>query len=122
MSHRRDQVAADIRRVVSEVLGRGLHDERIKGLISVTEVRVSPDLSQATVCVSVLPAKHERTTLRGLKHAAPRLRATVSRSLRLRRVPRLVFEIDHSLKRAAELDRALAAGSDPGDQTGGEPA
>jgi ribosome-binding factor A len=121
VSRRPDQVAADIRRAVSEVLGRGLHDERIKGMISVTEVRLAPDLSQATVRVSVLPAEHEQTTLRGLQHAAPRLRAKVSHALRLRRVPRLVFEIDHSLKRAAELDRALAAASDHGDETGGEP-
>ena len=34
----------------------------------------------------------------------------------------MLFEIDHSLKRAAELDRALAAASDPAEETGGEPA
>ncbi len=118
MSRRPDQVAANIRRAVSDVLSRGLHDERIKGMISVTEVRVDPDLGQAAILVSVLPAKHERTTLRGLQNAAPRVRATVSRNLRLRRVPRLVFQIDQSLKRAAELDEFLAASR--GDDSEGE--
>ena len=108
MSRRPDQIAANIRRAVSDVLSRGLHDERIKGMVSVTEVRMTPDLGEAIICVSVLPAKHERTTLRGLQNAASRVRTTVSRNLRLRRVPRFVFQLDQSLKRAAELDKTLA--------------
>ena len=116
------RIAAAIHRAVSLSLARGLHDKRIKGLVSVTGVQVAPDLRQATVDVSVLPAEYETTTLRGLQHAAPRVQAELGRVVRLRRVPRLVFRIDRSLKRAAELDRALAETKDHPDETSGEPA
>lgn len=107
MSHRPDQVASAIHRAVSSALTR-LHDERIKGLVSVISVDVSPDFRQATVNVSVLPGEHARLSLQGLQSAAPRVQSELERFVRLRHVPRLVFVLDHSIKRAAELDQALA--------------
>ncbi len=113
MSHRPDQLASAIRRAVSSALTR-LHDERIKGLVSVTSVDVSPDFRQATVNVSVLPDEHARLSLQGLQSAAPRVQSELERFVRLRRVPRLVFALDHSIKRAAELEQALAETRDQG--------
>ncbi len=107
MKQRVDQIASVIRRAVGSELSRGLHDRRVKGLISVTDVTVGKDLAEATVHVSVLPAEHAQLTLHGLQHAAPRLRARLGKSLSLRRIPRLRFRLDDSLKRQAEFDRAL---------------
>ena len=94
---------------ISGVIASGLHDERIRGLVSVTGVRVSDDLSEAFVGISVLPEKHGELTLHGIRSAAGHIRRTIAHGLRLRRVPRLVFQLDRSLKMMAEVDEALAA-------------
>ncbi len=108
MTKRTDQVASLIRRAVQTALSRGLHDPRIRGLISVTKVLVGEDLSQASVYVSVLPAEHAELTLHGLRHAASRIRAQLGRAVRLRHIPRLAFHLDDSIKMQARLDAALA--------------
>ena len=108
MTKRTDQVASLIRRAVQTALSRGLHDPRIRGLISVTKVLIGEDLSQASVYVSVLPAEHAELTLHGLRHATSRIRAQLGRAVRLRHIPRLSFHLDDSIKMQARLDAALA--------------
>lgn len=108
MPRRPDQVASLIQRAVQAVLGRGLGDPRIRGLVSVTKVRVDQALTQAEVFVSVLPGEHGELTLKGLQHAAPRFQAAVGEAARLRRVPRIRFHLDESIKKQAEFDAALA--------------
>ena len=107
MTHRAQQVVSLIRRGVQAVIGRGLHDPRLRGLISVTKVVVDDDLSQATVYVSVMPQEHGSLALHGLRHAAPRIRTQLGRGIRLRRLPRLRFELDDSIKKQAEFENAL---------------
>ncbi len=97
-----------ILRAVQSVLGRGLQDPRIRGLVSVTRVSLDQDLSHAAVYVSVLPAENAPLTLKGLQHATPRVQAQVGKAVRMRRVPRLSFHVDESIKQQAEFEAALA--------------
>jgi ribosome-binding factor A len=115
MTHRPDQVASLIQRAVQTVLGRGLGDPRIRGLISVTRVRVDDALSQAAIYVSVLPDEHADLSLKGLQHAAARIRKQIGKAVQLRRMPRLSFHLDESIKKQAEFDAALAEARDDGD-------
>ncbi|MHC4217063.1 MAG: 30S ribosome-binding factor RbfA [Planctomycetota bacterium] len=115
MTHRPDQVASLIQRAVQAVIGRGLSDPRIRGLVSVTKVRVDQALSQADVFVSVLPAEHADLTLKGLHHAAPRIQSQIGKVIQLRRVPRIIFHLDESIKKQAEFDAALAEARDDDD-------
>lgn len=108
MSHRPEQVASVIRRAVQEQIQRGLHDPRVRGLISITRVTVDDDLSEACIAISVLPAEHEALTLAGLRSAAQHLQRRAREGLPLRRMPHLRFVLDDSLKRAAAADAALA--------------
>ncbi|MHC4142995.1 MAG: 30S ribosome-binding factor RbfA [Planctomycetota bacterium] len=114
MTHRPDQVASLIQRAVQTVLSRGLSDPRIRGLVSVTRVRVDDALSQAAIYVSVLPAKHADLSLKGLEHAASRIRKQIGKAIQLRRMPRLSFHLDESIKKQAEFDAALAEARDDG--------
>jgi ribosome-binding factor A len=107
MSHRQDQLASEIQRSVQTILGRGLSDPRVRGLISVTKVQLSDDLGQARVYVSVLPAEHGTLTIHGLSHAAPRIRRDIGRGARMKRLPMLSFHLDESIKRQAEIEAAL---------------
>ena len=107
MSRRTDQIASLIRRAVQSRLSRGLNDPRVRGLISVMQVTVAADLSEAVILVSVMPAKHAQLTLRGLQSAAAHLRGELGRTARLRRQPRLTFKLDDSMRHAAEAMAAI---------------
>lgn len=107
MSHRPDQIASLIQRAVQDAIGRGLNDPRVRGLISVTRVLVDPDMSNATVFVSVLPEGHAKLTMHGLENAAGRIRRLIGRAIRLRRLPVLTFRLDDSLKRQARLEEVI---------------
>jgi ribosome-binding factor A len=127
MSQHIDQVASVLRRAIQEVIAEGLHDPRVRGMISVTAVRVSPDEAEAFVMVSILPEEQTPRTMHGLVNAAGHIRSRVSRRVRMRRVPRLEFRLDESLKREASVLRAITEacrdeepGPDPDASAGGE--
>jgi ribosome-binding factor A len=114
MTQHDKQLASVLQRAVQTVLARGLSDPRIAGLVSVTGIDVSPDGTQARVLVSVHPDSQTDITMHGLRHAAPHIRQEVSKLIKVRRMPRLEFCVDRSLKRQAEVLAAIerAVGGD----------
>ena len=103
MSVHKEQVASVLSRALQGVLSRGLNDPRVRGMLSVTRVNVSDDLQNATVMISVLPSEHSELTIHGLRHAAQHIRTEVGKQIRIRRMPRLSFKLDESLKKEAEV-------------------
>lgn len=110
MSRRLAQIASTLRRAIQSVFVRGLSDPRIKGSVSVTDVRVDPDLREATVFVSVTPEEAEAATMNGLHAAAKHIRHEVAAQVRLARVPGLRFKLDTSLKEQARVLELIARG------------
>jgi ribosome-binding factor A len=112
MSDRMRRVNEALREVISQSLGT-LKDPRI-GFVTVTEVRASPDLAQATVYVSVLGnATRRERTLAALEAARGIVQQRVNRELHLKRTPRLVFAYDESVEHAARIGKLLAAAGEP---------
>jgi ribosome-binding factor A len=109
-SDRPAQVGGEIRRAIQSELARGLNDPRVQGLVTVTEVMVTPDFSEARIGVSVMPHDRASLTLSGLRAASGFLRRRIMDETRIGRVPRLIFESDESIKREAALDAALREG------------
>ncbi|HET9437397.1 MAG TPA: 30S ribosome-binding factor RbfA [Gaiellaceae bacterium] len=107
-----------IRKVLSESLPT-LKDPRI-GFVTVTGVRTTTDLAQATVYVSVLGTPQEQDrTLEGLQSAHGVLQARVARELGTRRTPVLAFEYDPAIERGVRLTKLIdeLAPSEPEDQS-----
>ncbi len=95
-----------VREVLSEAVG-DLKDPRI-GFVTVTGVRASPDLRQATVYVSILGSERKReASLAGLHSARPLLQSRVNRELRLKRTPQLAFEYDPTVERGVRLSKLI---------------
>ncbi|MCH7546369.1 MAG: 30S ribosome-binding factor RbfA [Planctomycetes bacterium] len=119
MTLHHQQVTSVIQRAVQTIISRGLNDPRIRGMISITQVRLSPDFAQATLFVSILPIEHESLTFHGLSHAAPHIRYQLSRAVSLRRVPRIEFRLDKSIKKQNQVLSAIARArrSDLGDES-----
>ena len=106
MSGRTRKVESQLKEITSEEVA-SLSDPRIKGLVTVTGVRVSPDLAHATVFYSVLAGEDQMAANQGLQSAAGRIQAAVGAQMRLKRTPRLHFEPDPVLERATRIEAAL---------------
>ncbi|MCO6465385.1 MAG: 30S ribosome-binding factor RbfA [Bradyrhizobiaceae bacterium] len=108
MSIRMQRVAAEIQKALASPLQR-IAEELSAGFITVTEVRVSPDLQLARVYLSVYGGKQSSGQV--LEHIerdeVGRLRHHVAKSVRLRYVPQLKFYIDDSLDRAMRINAIL---------------
>lgn len=100
--------AANLRRAIQTVLERGLHDPRVKGIVSVSRLNLSPDYANATVFVTVMPEQYEELTLHGLQAAEGHVRSQVSRRAKVRRVPALHFRLDVKARKEAEVFSAIA--------------
>ena len=106
------QVSSVLSRVIQERIIRGFADPRIRGLVSVTKVELSADLLTAWIGISVLPDKYGTRVLAGLRSADGLFRKLVRDETSLRRVPRLIFRLDSSVKDEAALDAAIRDGLD----------
>ena len=106
--HRTDQVGAQVQQEIMEIIRRDLKDPRI-GFVSITGVRMSPDLRTARVRVSVLGDDEEqRRTLAGLRSATGLIRRELGRRLEnLRFSPELRFEIDTSIEYSVRISKTL---------------
>jgi len=103
------RVGEKIRHVLSEMFTRGeVHDSALSGrAITVSEVRMSPDLRHATCFVMPLGGEDIDAVLEGLKRAAPYLRGEVGRRVRLRLTPELAFKADRGFDHAERISRLL---------------
>lgn len=108
MTQRTEQVATTLQRAIQKVLSKGLSDPRVKGLVTVTRLEVSPDLGQATVFCSVTPHKHYQITMHGVSSAATWIRREASEHVRFRRMPKFTFKIDEQLQRQQEVLASIA--------------
>lgn len=107
MTRRTTRVADAIRGAIAELLLKEIKDPRI-GMITVTAVRISPDLRHARVFFSVLgDADQRRRSLAGLRSATGFVRSRLGRQLQLRVVPEIVFEFDPSLVEAERVSQLL---------------
>ena len=106
------RVGEQVRHILSEILQRGdVHDETLAShLVSITEVRMSPDLRHATVFVKPLLGKDEEAVLKALRTNTAFFQREVAKRLGLKFAPRLQFKPDESFDEAERIERLL---SDP---------
>src|SRR4051812_40386362 len=101
-SQRQLRVGEELRHALSDVLMRGEchHADLIDASITVSEVRVSPDMKNATAFVAPLAGSKKDVILHALVEAAGELRHLVGRKVILRSTPRLHFKLDESFENA----------------------
>ena len=105
--HRRERVADEIQKRISELIRTEIKDPRV-GFVTVTAVNVSPDTRAAHVFVSIMgTADEQRETLKTLKRASGFLRRELGRYLTTRNTPELWFDLDESLERGDRVLRLL---------------
>jgi ribosome-binding factor A len=109
-SQRQLQVGEEIRQVVASIFLRNeTHDPVLdRESITVSEVRISPDLKNATCYVTPLAGGAEPDqTIRRLNESAASIRKTMGKHLVLRYTPKLMFKLDRSFEEAGKINRLL---------------
>ena len=106
-SPRKNKIAAEIQRIVNELLVSEVKDPRLSG-VSVSAVEVSGDLGVATVFFSAIALDDDPSDIReGFEKARGFFRSRVGQALQLRRVPELRFRHDTSAHRGVEIGRLI---------------
>jgi ribosome-binding factor A len=101
------RVAEQVQRTLSELLRREVRDPRLKP-ITITHVKMSPDLSHAWVMFEILGGDaHDPLQREILDEAARYLRGPLGRSLGLRLSPQIHFQPDEELERSTRLDELI---------------
>ncbi|MCC2981736.1 MULTISPECIES: 30S ribosome-binding factor RbfA [unclassified Sphingomonas] len=103
------RVGEQVRHVLSEILQRGdVHDDVLAShMVSITEVRMSPDLRHATVFVKPLLGKDEEAVLKALRTNTAYLQREVARRVKMKYAARLKFLSDESFDEGSHIDQLL---------------
>lgn len=119
------RVGEQVRHVLSELLSRGeVHDDVLQShMVSVTEVRMSPDLRHATAFVKPLLGEDEDAVLKALRQNTAFLQREVARRVRTKYAAKLKFLADESFDEGSHIDRILRSEhvvQDLGEDSGSE--
>jgi ribosome-binding factor A len=106
---RQKKVARLIQKEIADIFLRKGVDFAPGKLVSVTKVRVSPDLSFAKIYISIFPSENQNDILLGVQNHSPKIRYDLGQKVRtqLRIVPELAFYIDDSLDYIDKIDKLL---------------
>jgi ribosome-binding factor A len=105
------RVGEQVRHVLSDILARGdVHDDVLaKHMVSVTEVRMSPDLRHATVFVKPLLGYGEEAVLKALRTNTAYLQGTVAKAVNTKYAAKLKFLADDSFDEGTHIETLLRA-------------
>lgn len=123
---RSERVSGQLRRELAQLIQAEVKDPAV-GLVSVSDVEVTRDLSHAKVYVTVFKPEAAADSIRALKRAAGFLRTRLGQELRMRNVPELHFTHDDSVEKGQRMDslieQALESdrGAGPADDADQEP-
>lgn len=101
------RVNEELKKALSQIITYELKNPDVTGMISVTRVKVTPDLKYAKVYVSMLNSKSVDKTMNGLKESSGFLRSALAKSVNLRITPELVFEYDDSIENGERIENIL---------------
>ena len=96
--NRLNRIDEELKKELSQIISYELKNPEATGMISVTKVKITPDLKYAKVYVSILNSKNNEKTMEALKKSAGFMRSQIAKRVNLRITPELVFEKDDSME------------------------
>lgn len=104
MQTRGEKIKKALIREISQIIQHGVKDPRIVGIISVTDVELSPDYKYAKVFISVFGSDEEKQKIiEAIEESSSFIRKEVGRRIRLRHTPELKYVLDDSLERGSKI-------------------
>ena len=105
--NRLNRINEELKRKISNIINYEVTNSNVTGLISVTSVKITPDLRYAKVYVSILNSRNVKDTLKALKKSSGFIRSRIAEDVNLRVTPELVFELDESMQYGERIDNIL---------------
>ena len=105
-NNRLSRIEEELKREISNIINYKMNNSNITGMVSVTKVKVSPDLSKARVFVSMINS-NKKNTLAALKKSSGFIRSEIAHKVNLRTTPELIFEFDETIEYGAKIDNIL---------------
>jgi len=101
------KIEAEMKRLISVIVSRELKDKAIT-LVTVTDVKVMKDLSNATIYFTVMGQTEKQDAVtRALNKSIGFIKSEIAKRMKIRRVPNLIFEYDPSLAYGNKIDDIL---------------
>lgn len=108
-SQRQLRIGEEIRHAIAQMLERSeFHEPALHDVsVTVTEVRISPDLKNATAYIMPLGGEQADEVLEALTRARPFVRKRLGRALHLRHIPKVDFQMDATFDQASKIETLL---------------
>jgi len=108
MNTRGEKIRKALMKEISQIIQQGIKDPRIEGIISVTEVELSPDYKYAKVFLSIFGDEEKKEQImEAIEDSVPQIRKEVGRRIRLRHTPELNFKLDETLEKGKKINDLL---------------
>ena len=106
-NNRMGRIDEEYRKELSQIIGFELKNSSITGMISVTKVKVTPDLKYAKVYVSIFNSKNIKETMEGLKKSSGFIRTELAKKINLRNTPEITFILDDSIEYGVNMSKKI---------------
>ncbi len=102
------RISQELKKVLSNTIAYDLNDPKISKITTVTDIRLSSDLSYADVYVSVMGTDWDKNqTIEGLESATGYLKKVIGKEVKIRQIPELRFHLDNSLEYGMYMDKLI---------------
>lgn len=108
--NRTDRISEEIKKALSDIIMHELKDPGVTGIISITKVDTTRDLSYSKIFISVLGSNEQKeSSMEALKKSAGFMRKQLSTKVKIRHTPQLLFELDNSIEYGAHMDKIISS-------------
>lgn len=102
------RISQEIKKIVSTTINQDIEDPKVSKMTSISDVKVSSDLSYADIYISVLGTMWEKgQTMEGLENAKGFIKKSLASELKIRQIPEIRFHLDETIERAMYMDELI---------------
>ena len=104
---RHERLQQDVKIALSDIIRNDVKEPPVTGLISVTDVKITPDQKYAKVYVSIFGKCNKNKVLEALKKATGFIKMELGKRVRMKNMPAIIFELDDSMEYGAHMDKVI---------------
>lgn len=104
---RHERLEQDVKVALSKIISYEIKDPDVDGMISVTDVKITPDQKYAKVYISIFGKKNKNKVLEALKKASGYIKRELSKKVSMRNIPEIIFELDNSMEYGEHMDKVI---------------
>lgn len=104
---RHDRLEQDVKAALSNIVSYEVKDPSVTGLISVTDVKITPDQKYAKVYVSIYGKQNNKKVIEALKKATGYIKSELAHRVKMRNIPSITFILDDSIEYGSRMDKII---------------